>query len=1148
MKKTKFRRLAALLLCLIFVVGAFSVNAAATDGEAGANGETTDESGTTGPDYSIDDMIELLGTISYDEYVLTSDFLRADAAKQTVRIDAVNDLIADESDADYVVGEYEGIAAIEAPGDGTLTWSVNVPETARYTITIVFYTIDDGKASSIERVFGINGSLPFSEARYLTIKKNWVNDYEDAIYAGKDAASVKAEAENVGLMCNMDGDELKIKYPAVWTSDITDFCDKYDIRFATLDLDKNELRPSASQTPTWSEYTMIDSTGFHTEAFEFVLTEGENTISLEGKNGTIAISEIILSPAEDVLTYKEYADKYAGKPEGSGTIKIEAEYTDAASDKTIYPIEDSASALTSPHDASRTVLNTIGGGKWQNAGQWVTYKFRVEKSGMYELVFRFKQDVLDGMFVSRTLSLYSEGLAEGADGYYNGVPFEEARNITYNYGDNWQVTSATAGETAFSFYFEEGTTYTLKLEVTLGDMADIINTVQSALDHINDDYLTILQLTGTEPDNYRDYGFSRIIPDTLKDMALQAIVLDNEEDAKNGYPVGVAQRLTELAGQKSSNVGTLQKVADILKDMSSDEDEIASSLERLKTYIGTLGTFLSDAQTQPLQLDYILVQPAEEKLPKANANFFASFGYEISRFFWSFFRDYDHVGAMEETTDESLEVWLATGRDQFQVIRSLINSDFTSVTGYTVELKLVAGGTLLPSILANQGPDVYHGMGQSDVINYAIRSAILPIEGFEDFDTVKTSFNDAAMLVLGLADAEGTMHYYGLPEQQGFAMMFVRIDILAELGESIPETWDDLMSLVPKLQAKNMEIGLTTDTYIHLYQAGGQLYADDGMRVNLNSKLALTSFAKMCKYFTDYGFPYTYNAANRFRTGEMPILIGDYTGLYNQLKVFATEIEGKWVMVPVPGTLQADGTVNNCAVSSVNASVLVKGSEDKADAAWAYLKWFTGPDCQIEYSNEMVAIMGPSAKHNTANIEALASLPWTTDEYSRIKAQFDNLASIPNYPGSYIIDRYLGFAFLAAYNDGEGAAQALLSYVPIINKEITRKRAEFGLETLEGYATLAEKRCAQAKGVAEMLANKDKSYDELEKKVNSAIRSEDSVTLNALADDVLEMVEGDYSNTIKISTSPDTAKMNEDQLLYYLAQALMGAADALDSY
>jgi hypothetical protein len=227
---------------------------------------------------------------------------------------------------------------------------------------------------------------------------------------------------------------------------------------------------------------------------------------------------------------------------------------------------------------------------------------------------------------------------------------------------------------------------------------------------------------------------------------------------------------------------------------------------------------------------------------------------------------------------------------------------------------------------------------------------------------------------------------------------------------------------------------------------------------------------------------------------------------------------------------------------------LVKGSEGKGEAAWAYLQWFTGPDCQIEYSNEMVAIMGPSAKHNTANIEALASLPWTTDEYSRIKAQFDNLASIPNYPGSYIIDRYLSFAFLAAYNDGADPAQSLLGYVPIINKEITRKRAEFGLETLEGYATLAEKRLDQAKNAVAKLVDKDSSYADLEKKVKSASRSEDSVTIRSLAESIFAMVSGDYSETIKISTNPDIAKMNEDQLLYYVAQTLVEAARAMDTY
>ena len=35
-------------------------------------------------------------------------------------------------------------------------------------------------------------------------------------------------------------------------------------------------------------------------------------------------------------------------------------------------------------------------------------------------------------------------------------------------------------------------------------------------------------------------------------------------------------------------------------------------------------------------------------------------------------------------------------------------------------------------------------------------------------------FNEAAMFVLGMPDANNVMHYYGLPEEQSFNMMFVR--------------------------------------------------------------------------------------------------------------------------------------------------------------------------------------------------------------------------------------------------------------------------------------------------------------------------------------------------------------------------------------
>ena len=55
------------------------------------------------------------------------------------------------------------------------------------------------------------------------------------------------------------------------------------------------------------------------------------------------------------------------------------------------------------------------------------------------------------------------------------------------------------------------------------------------------------------------------------------------------------------------------------------------------------------------------------------------------------------------------------------------------------------------------------------------------------------------MIVLGIEDAEGKFHTYGLPETQSFNMMFVRNDILADLGIEIPKTWDELYCRSRKL-------------------------------------------------------------------------------------------------------------------------------------------------------------------------------------------------------------------------------------------------------------------------------------------------------------------------------------------------------------
>ena len=237
---------------------------------------------------------------------------------------------------------------------------------------------------------------------------------------------------------------------------------------------------------------------------------------------------------------------------------------------------------------------------------------------------------------------------------------------------------------------------------------------------------------------------------------------------------------------------------------------------------------------------------------------------------------------------------------------------------------------------------------------------------------------------------------------------------------------------------------------------GGNLYEDNGKRIGIDTDVALTAFDFMCSFFSKYKCPYTYNFANRFRTGEIPLGIMDYT-TYTQLSVYATEIKGLWEFVALPGCLITDENGNvtgmdNSSVSGVSALIMLhddKRTEEQTLNAWKYMKWYVGSDNQSSYANELTALLGTVSKHNTANVEALASLSWTTSEYKNLMSQFQNLKAIREYPGGYIIGRYVNFAFLAVYNSNADPTESMLDYIVEINKEITRKRKEFDMTYYE---------------------------------------------------------------------------------------------------
>ena len=67
--------------------------------------------------------------------------------------------------------------------------------------------------------------------------------------------------------------------------------------------------------------------------------------------------------------------------------------------------------------------------------------------------------------------------------------------------------------------------------------------------------------------------------------------------------------------------------------------------------------------------------------------------------------------------------------------------------------------------------------------------------------------------------------------------MFYRKDILEELEIEVPQTWDEVINLLPTIQGNNMEIGIPSPTsttlpdlslyYTLLYQNGTDVYDED---------------------------------------------------------------------------------------------------------------------------------------------------------------------------------------------------------------------------------------------------------------------------------------------------------------------------------
>src|SRR5690606_37878969 len=129
---------------------------------------------------------------------------------------------------------------------------------------------------------------------------------------------------------------------------------------------------------------------------------------------------------------------------------------------------------------------------------------------------------------------------------------------------------------------------------------------------------------------------------------------------------------------------------------------------------------------------------------------------------------------------------------------------FTAQTGihvnYVVFTVADSETRYLLAAAAGEGPDIA-GSGPLFLPEMGLRGALVDLSTFPDFDEVYSRANPRLYRSL---QYQGLT--FGIPYDSTITTAYYRTDILSELGLNIPETWDEVRQILPKLQARGSDM------------------------------------------------------------------------------------------------------------------------------------------------------------------------------------------------------------------------------------------------------------------------------------------------------------------------------------------------------
>lgn len=813
----------------------------------------------------------------------------------------------------------------------------------------------------------------------------------------------------------------------------------------------DEVWPKNREHEKWQTQGVVDYDGYYSTPLQFYFDEGEHTIAFEYIDQDIYLGDVTLKAPQEYKTYeevqKEYEEKGYKKASGDAVV-FEAEETEWKSDSTIRRDTDTDPA-TSPSSGIDRVLNTIGGDRWSDGNQSITWKFTVEEAGLYNINMRAMQNFSEGMPSARQILIDGE------------IPFEELVMYQFEYQETWAAFSLhDENGDPYEFYFDEGE-HEITMVVKSGQLYDVIRLTNDIISDVSDEYLKITKVTTTNPDTNYEYNLYKSMPE-LKD----------EFNAIGDKVQQCIDAIQEMSNMTTAMEGSYEEILSTLRGYAEDPDQITADISGLEDMQTSLGDYILSMGDMPLTIDYFSLDPSGDDFKIKTSNGFQRFLVSVQSFLASFYKDYDAVGSIYAGEDdmEVIDVWMARGTEWGEVLKDLIDESFTSETNIAVNLNILPSGqlnagnvsALMLSITSGSAPDVAMGVAFSEPAEFAFRDAVVDLTQFSDYEEYSQQFYQG-MLIPYEYEKDGHTGIYGIPETMDFTVLMYRSDILESLNLEVPKTWDDLFNTtLPVLVENNMSFSFPVDTTassnspsslkgmtMFLIQQGGSYYTDDGMYSALDTPEAYNAFKQWCDLYVSYGLDAESSFFTRFRTGTLPIGVGSYAS-YMQVLTQAPELYGRWGIAPMLGTgtgeydENGEEIIDNRVGGASLTACQIMSQTEKEQESWEFLKWWMSEETQISFGREIEATMGIEARWNTANVNAFEALPWDQEDIEIIENQMAGAEEQPIVLGGYFTTRHLVNAWNRVYLSNENPRDALEEAVKDINAEIRTKHEEYG--------------------------------------------------------------------------------------------------------